>query len=193
MAEPGSIWSADGWALTHPQDLLSGNLQTWIEVSFRNASDTILALYRSQVLTSGNVTPGSWMSLPVTNQLDTVTYVVTNTTSELTAPAGTTKARYQLVLRQPAPYYDNGAIYYDDLNLVLQPSVVPVTLSAALDGENFEISFLTQNGVSYEVVYKNSLTNSSWNVIETIVGDGTTNTVSYPATAPVRTYTVQSP
>jgi beta-glucanase (GH16 family) len=193
VAEPGSIWSADGWALTHVQDLIQGNLESWIEVTFRDASDTILALYRSKVLTPGNVSPSSWMHLSVTNQLDTTTFMVTNTTSELTAPAGTIKARYQLVLRQPAPYYDNGAMYYDDLNLVLQPTVIPTSLTAALDGNNFEISFPTQIGVTYEVVYKNSLTNDTWNVIETIVGDGTTNSVSYPMTTPTRGYAVQSP
>jgi hypothetical protein len=84
-------------------------------------------------------------------------------------------------------------MYYDDLNLVLQPTIVPTTLSANLAGGNLEISFPTQNGVTYEVVYKNSMTDPSWNVIETIIGDGTTNSVSYPVTTPVRAYAVQSP
>jgi beta-glucanase (GH16 family) len=190
-AEPGSLWSADGWALTHAQDLMQAPNTTWIEVTFRNASDTILALYRSEVLNRGNVSVSSWMHLLVTNQLSPSTFVVTNTGPTLTAPAGTTKARYQLVFRQLG--YDDGAMYYDDLNLVLQPVAVPVTLSAALVGSNIQISFPTQNGVDYGVAYKTNLTDLNWIPIETVAGDGTTMTVSYPANSPTRFYTIQAP
>ena len=192
VAEPGSIWTADGWALTHVQDLIQPGITSWIEVSFRNASDTILALYRSKELDSGNISASSWMYLPVTNQLDTSTFLVTNTTSQLTAPAGTTKARYQLVHRQPL--FEDGAMYYDDLNLVLQPLAVPFTLSAALVGGNIEISFPTQNGVNYQMAYKSSLTNASWAPVGgAIVGDGSTNSISYPASGPAGFYRASTP
>jgi beta-glucanase (GH16 family) len=192
-AEPGSIWNADGWALTHAQDLFSGNLETWIEVSFRDVSDTVLALYRSDVLTPGNVAVSSWMYLAVTNQLNPSTFAVTNTTSTLTAPAGTATARYQLIFRQPAPFYDNGAMYYDDLNLFLQPSVLPFGLRASVAGGDFQIHFPTQNSIDYQVMYKDSVTNDTWIPIETVTGDGNTNTVTYPATNPARFYQVVSP
>ena len=190
-ADPGSIWTADGWALTHAQDLMQPVNTSWIEVSFRNASDTVLALYRSDVLDSGNVSVSSWMHLPVTNELDISSSLVTNTTSTLTAPAGTTKARYQLVFRQQANH--DGAMYYDDLNLVLQPVVTPITLDVAVVGGNIEISFPTQSCVSYLVAYKDSATDPNWTPIETVVGDGTTKSVSYPASNPARFYAVQTP
>ena len=83
-------------------------------------------------------------------------------------------------------------MYYDDLNLVLQPVITPPTLSATLVGTDIHISFPTQIGVSYQVEYKNALPDPSWNLIETVVGDGTTKSVSYLANAPARYYTVQA-
>jgi beta-glucanase (GH16 family) len=189
LAEPGSLWLADSWALTHPQDLMVGENITWIEVSFRDAADTVLSLYRSPVLTSANITAGSWMNLKVTEELDPTTSALIGSVDTLAAPAGTTKARYQVIFRQTNN--DGGSMYFDDFSLVEQ--ILPVALSASFSGEDIQISFLTQNGVSYQMAYKSSMTNANWTPIEIIVGDGTTNSVSYPMSSPVGFYGVLVP
>lgn len=128
-ASPGTSWSASGFALTHPQDLMSGTNTAWLEISFRDDSDNVLSLHRSDTLTSSNVTPGSWMDLSVSNTLDPNTFAVIGTTSELEAPAGTTKIRFQTVYRQDAGF-DGGSMYFDDLSLT---EIVVVPLVACIE------------------------------------------------------------
>jgi hypothetical protein len=192
-AEPGSVWTAAGWALTHPQDLMVGDNTAWIEVSFRDAADAVLSLYRSQILTSANVTAGSWMNLEVTEELNPTTGAVIGSVVTMPAPGGAAKVRYQVVFRQQ-PGYDNGAMYFDDLSLVEQITILPFSLSASADGGNIQISFPTQNGVNYQMAYKSSVTNASWAPIGgTIVGDGSTNSISYPASSPAGFYRASTP
>ena len=188
-AASGSLWEAGGWALTHPQDLMLGSNTAWIEVSFRDPADTILSLYRSQKLTSANVTPEAWINLEVTEKLNPSTGAVIDSVATMQAPAGTAKIRYQIVFRQMI--YDNGSMYFDDLNLVEQ--ILPFALDASLVDGDFQINFSAQKGVSYEVAYKTSLTNSNWIPIETIVGDDNTNSVSYPMSNPACFYKVSTP
>jgi len=53
-ADTGSIWTASGWAMSHAQDLMGGANQSWVEVTFRDASDQVIESYRSQVLAAGS-------------------------------------------------------------------------------------------------------------------------------------------
>lgn len=189
IAKPGSQWTAAGWALTHSQDLMVGENSAWIEVSFRDAADTILSCYRSALLTSANVSAGSWMNREVTEELDLATGTVIGSVDAMTAPTGTAKVRYQITFRQTN--YDGGSMYFDDLSLV--EKILPVTLTASLVSGDFKISFPTQDGVSYQMVWKSSLTNLNWIPIETIIGDGGTNSVSYAATNPACFYHISAP
>jgi hypothetical protein len=59
--------------------------------------------------------------------------------------------------------------------LLLAPAVA---LSAAPSGRNIELSFGTQSGFNYTVVYKNSLTDSTWSTLSTVPGDGASHTIS---------------
>ncbi|MEM9080027.1 MAG: glycoside hydrolase family 16 protein [Verrucomicrobiota bacterium] len=121
QATAGTTWQSGGFALTHPQDLMVGTNTAWLEVSFRDDSDNVLGLYRSEVLTAAAVTAGSWMTLLVNQEIDLNDFSVLGTVSELAAPAGTTKARVQTVFRQMAGF-DSGSVYWDDLSL--EPLVV---------------------------------------------------------------------
>jgi hypothetical protein len=78
--------------------------------------------------------------------------------------------------------------------VTVPPEIGPPTLNAALnEAEEIEISFETQPGVNYEVLYRNHFNESSWTPIETILGDGTTKSVSYPTLNPAfRLYAVQA-
>ncbi|MGJ8724651.1 MAG: glycoside hydrolase family 16 protein [Roseibacillus sp.] len=169
-AAPDTTWSAGGFALTHPQDLMSGNNTAWLEVSFRDGSGTVLGLYRSDVLTSANVTPGAWMALSVSNEIDPNTFAVLGTTSELEAPAGTTMIRFQTVYRQDGGN-DGGSMYFDDLSLV---EIVVVPLEACF--EKGTLLEWTAGSSSSTYQPQTSLDGLSWDDLgDIIVGDSVTS------------------
>jgi beta-glucanase (GH16 family) len=125
-ASPGSPFSAEGWAFSLAADGggIHGQGQFWLEVSFRDFGLNPLALYRSAIITGGNISSygglDQWFKLPITNQWSftnnggiAVAGVITNTTTNLVAPAGTAFARYQIVFRQGADNA-NGSAYFDD-------------------------------------------------------------------------------
>jgi hypothetical protein len=104
---PGSVWAASAKSLTHVQDLLGAGNQFWIEVSFRDAGNAILATHFSQIIDE-TVTPNVWNYLVVTN-------IDGTSGTSLTAPAGTTKVRFQEVLMQPS--FAGGSVYSDEMRL----------------------------------------------------------------------------
>jgi hypothetical protein len=64
---------------------------------------------------------------------------------------------------------------------MLVPAVVApqaVHLSISRTGNTISIQFPTQNGPSYTVLYKSSLTGGSWQTLTTITGDGTVKTAT---------------
>ena len=122
ISGPGASYSADGWAYTSITDTLAGQNIAWIEVSFRDASANVLALYRSASINTNSIATGgfpknSWNDLRVTNQYNPATYQLTNTANTLIAPVGTVFVRYQIVFQGDANY-SAGSVYFDDLNLV---------------------------------------------------------------------------
>ena len=124
VAAPGSIWSAQAWALTHHQDQMAPGDTAWIEVRFLDSSHSpttgTLALYKSQTIdpSSPTFTPDVWVNLQATNQIDIAdSTTVTNTVSNFTAPAGTSYIRYQFVLLQTGGTYAGGSMYVDDTDL----------------------------------------------------------------------------
>ena len=121
ISGPGATCSADGRAYMLSTDKLAGQNAVWIEVTFRDANANVLALYRSAIVTTNSVAKGifpvnTWMDLPVTNQYNPITYVITNTVTHLTAPAGTCFVRYQLLLQGDGKG-SGGSIYFDDCSL----------------------------------------------------------------------------
>jgi hypothetical protein len=82
----------------------------------------------------------------------------------------------------------SGSVFVDAMRLLQK---IPVTLSAAPSGGNIAISWLSQVGTSYQVVYKDNITDSAWTPVGgTVAGDGSTKTASFPATATQRFYSV---
>jgi beta-glucanase (GH16 family) len=126
----GTTYSADGWAYSLASDGggIHGQDAIWLEVSFRDAADNALALYRSSVVTGDNIAGfgglNTWFDLQITNQCafdDASDLVlspgtVTNTVQSLVAPPGTVYVRYQVVFQQGADNA-NGSMYFDDLTL----------------------------------------------------------------------------
>lgn len=122
ISGPGAVYAADGWAYTLSSDKLAGQNVAWIEVTFRDANASVLALYRSSQITTNAIATGvfpvnTWVDLAITNQYAPNLYTITNTTAHLVAPAGTHFVRFQIVFQGDANY-SAGSVYFDDLNLV---------------------------------------------------------------------------
>ncbi len=114
LSAPGNTYTADGWAYTASSDGngIHGQDTIWVEVSFRDASYNALALYRSAIVTSNNLASfggvDKWFDLQITNQCSfsnpsaqiLLPGTVTNTVTNLVAPAGTVYVRYQTVFMQ---------------------------------------------------------------------------------------------
>jgi len=136
---PGDTYSADGWAFSSSGDAINGYDSVWIEVSFRDASGNALADYRSAVVTSNNIASfggfDTWFDLQITNQcyfnnpskVILTPGTVTNTVTNLVAPAGTADVRYQVVFLQGADNA-NGSMYFDDLTLDQTSGTLPPPL-----------------------------------------------------------------
>jgi beta-glucanase (GH16 family) len=121
VASPGAAYSADGWAYNSSGDLLTNQNIAWIEVTFRNGSGNILALYRSSIITTNAIITGifpknTWVDLAVTNQYDPNSLQVTNTATSLVAPSGTSFVRYQIDF-QGDQHNSAGSVYFDDSTL----------------------------------------------------------------------------
>jgi beta-glucanase (GH16 family) len=121
LSGAGAVYAANGWAYTSASDTLAGQNAAWIEVSFRDASANVLALYRSSLITTNAIAnrtfpKSTWIDLPVTNQYDPNTYTITNYTTALVAPAGTSFVRCQITFEGDAGY-SAGSVYFDDLSL----------------------------------------------------------------------------
>jgi beta-glucanase (GH16 family) len=122
LCGPGAVYAATGWAFTRSSDALAGGNAAWIEVTFRDAAATVLALYRSKVLTtntlaeSGAFPRNTWNCLSVTNQYNSTTYQITNTVTRFVAPAGSVFVRLQVVFQGDAAG-SGGSVYFDDLSL----------------------------------------------------------------------------
>ena len=184
---PEATYTAGGWAYTPANDQMAGGNTAWIEVSFRDAGENILSLYRSAVISSSS-TVGVWLDLAVTNQLDPTTFATIGSVTNLAAPTGATFVRYQVVFRQPANAV--GAMLFDDLNLASSLESAPVEASASLSNGSLNISFPTILGQPYQVRYKNLIGEIAWQVLTNLTGDGGTMSVADSLGASRRFYSV---
>ena len=72
---PGATYTADGWVKLVSTNVLSGQNMVWIQVTFHDISNNVLALYKSSVITTnailrGTVPKDTWFNLSITNQYD---------------------------------------------------------------------------------------------------------------------------
>jgi beta-glucosidase len=73
---------------------------------------------------------------------------------------------------------------------MLVPVPAPPDISAYLSGSNTVISFPTQSGFSYLLVYKNSLQDAYWRLLSIVAGDGIVKTVTDPMNQSQRFYRI---
>jgi hypothetical protein len=194
---PGSVWKAAGHAyITSTTDDLSASNTCRVQVWFKNSGGTQVGpTYESfKIFGLGytNVYPmlprDTWVYLPVTNVVDS-TDTPTNFVQTFVAPAGAVSINYQVYYFHPAGN-TGGSVFWDDMELY---QIIPVTITPSVSGNNYNISFLTKGGSLYSVLYKTSLTDPTWNVLQSnITGTGSTVTVVDPITGQTRFYQVQT-
>lgn len=189
-AIPGDVFNMQGYMLNPAASPITGSSFGLFKIEFRDSGGTPL----EPIVEIGSSAGAPWYgaeSTPFLNAGSTTdTWIFSETQAE--APAGTVEVGFVILnVNQPG---NLGPMYFDDIQAILiGDPVLPFTLSTAIVGGNIQISFPTQNGVSYQVADKSSLTNETWTLIETIIGDGNTNTVSYVLSSTNSFYRVSTP
>jgi hypothetical protein len=192
---PGSVWKAAGHAyITSTTDNLSASNTCRIQVHFNDATGAAIPptyesykIYGAGFTTYPQLPRDTWVYLPVTNVVDQ-TDTPTNTVQTFVAPANAASISYQVYYYHPGS--TGGSVFLDDMELY---QLIPVTITPSVSGNTYKISFATRGGSTYAVLYKNSLTDPTWNVLQgNIAGTGTTVTVTDTITGQPRYYRVQT-
>jgi beta-glucanase (GH16 family) len=92
----------------------------------------------------------------------------------------------------PAEYRVDWIRIYDNGFTNLVGPGAPIALSASRAGSDVELSFQTQADLSYDVLYKTDILDSSWSLLQTVTGDGTTMSIFDPVTSPAGFYIVEA-
>lgn len=151
-AAAGDSFVADGWLFTPGGDKIAGGNSAWIEVSFLDANDNVLSLYRSAAMTSAS-TAGVWRNFIVDTQINPLNGAAIGTVGELVAPAGAVTVRKRVVFRQPATA--GGSVWYDDMSLTETTVVEPPAGTTVTVDPNetwlgyMNVSDLPANGGAY--------------------------------------------
>ncbi len=127
-SSPGSVYQASGWFYTSSSDMLGADCYVWIDVSFLDAHNNLLALYTSADF-SASVGADAWFQYQVTNACDLsspvatgdpyfTNYAVSEAVTNLVAPIGTTTVRYRFAYLQAGNDGNGGdyggACYFDE-------------------------------------------------------------------------------
>ena len=84
--------------------------------SFPFYRSSLITATTNAIATTGALPKSAWIDLPITNQYDPGKLTITNYTTSLVAPAGTSYVRYQITFQGDAAN-SGGSVYFDDLNL----------------------------------------------------------------------------
>jgi hypothetical protein len=130
-------------------------------IAFYDANGPIT--FTSPTINSASTTE-AWTPLQVTNATGGL---------DLVAPAGAVSATVQLYENNQS--YMGGNAYADDLYLTQTQAAAPPSFSikTSVSGGQLNISFPTVNGLTYDVLYKAKLNDSSaWQTNSTVAGNG---------------------
>ncbi|MEY4384935.1 MAG: hypothetical protein RLY20_218 [Verrucomicrobiota bacterium] len=185
----GQTYSASGWALTTTNDRIAEANSAWLEISFRDANSNLLSMFRSAAITSNSVA-GAWNYLPVTNQLNTTTFLTTGFVTNFVAPAGTSFARTQIVFRQPATA--GGAVLFDDISLRSgSAGEVATPVAGSLANGNLNLAYNSLLGAAYQVRSKTNLNDAAWTTLTNVTGNGSVQSLQLGLQSSSRFYTVK--
>jgi hypothetical protein len=193
-ATPGQIFTGDCWLFQSSLDPLTAPIhEAFLEVQFWGvAGGGPIAMYQSIIITNSLELQDEWLHLFATNGV-AAGYATTSTsnTNQLVAPEGTARVRFQITAH--AEGGGSGSVFVDAMRLQAITPVIknPVTISVARDGGNIVLSWPSENGSNYQVVYKDSLSDANWTTIgPVVVGDGNVKTASFSTTGNRRFYSV---
>jgi hypothetical protein len=147
--QPGYVYKASAWFLQSAGVPITDTGTAWLEVNFYN-SGTIIGNFQSAIISSSSPV-GVWTNL-------VVPYAV--------APAGADEVRCQI--NYHAGNVGGGEIFVDDVSCWLR---IPVSITPSVIKPNLLLSFPTQIGVTNQILYKNNLSDPTWQVLENVVGD----------------------
>lgn len=210
---PNATYNASGWFYTLSTDVMGPNNIAWLEVSFRNSSGQVLALYKSDNF-SAATGADAWYNLPVTNACDLgqpipsgdtnsayYYYAVTGAVTTLTAPPGTAFVRYQFAMVQGGGWPEGGgSVYFDDavLNQLTGPvppvigNVSPPNPSMFInpaDGISFTASSASGTTINNSGIHM-SLNGQDVTAGLNIIGTASAKTVTYSGLQSNTAYTV---
>jgi len=190
-ANPGEVYNLQGYLLNPSSAPIAGSSFGLFKIEFRNSVGTVLEPAAVEVGTSAASPYYGAESRPFLAASSSADMWIFSWT-QAEAPANTAWVSFILLnVNQPE---NPGPMYFDDIQAVLVDNQVqPFSLNYGLADGNIQIDFPAQIGIHYEVAYKSSLTNANWTPIETLIGNGKTNSFLYPMSDSVRFYRVSTP
>ncbi|MEY2429975.1 MAG: hypothetical protein QOJ40_2860, partial [Verrucomicrobiota bacterium] len=169
-ASPGNIFSGDCWLFQSSFDPLTAPTnEAFLEVQFWQGNVAPIAIYHSAAITNDPALQDAWLFLEATNGV-AAGYAQTSTANAkyLVAPAGTDHVRYQITLHKEGA--GSGSVFVDATRLMKK---IPVSVSTSISAGNITLSWLSQGATSYQVVFKDNLTDAAWTPIGGLIaGDG---------------------
>lgn len=187
-AVPGQIFTGDCWLWQSSLDpLLATVNEAYLEVQFRQGNANPIAIYNSILVINDPVMLDTWLFLQATNGV-AAGYAQTTTTNAkyLVAPPGTDRVRFQVTLHTEGG--GGGSVYVDAMRLM---SKIPASVSTAISGGDLILSWSSQGATSYQVVYKDELSDATWTPVGgAVAGDGTVKTAQFPVGGSKRFYAV---
>jgi len=82
----------------------------------------------------------------------------------------------------------NGDFYVDNIYFYSNSVAASPTIAASVSAHTFSLSFATQTGFNYTVQYKTNLTDSVWQTLSTVPGNGAAQVVTDPTASACRFY-----
>jgi hypothetical protein len=187
-AVPGQIFTGDCWLWQSSFDALLAPInEAFLEVQFWPVAGAPIAIYQSLKITNDVAMQDTWLHLEATNGVP-AGYASTSTSNAkyLVAPAGTDHVRFQLTSH--AEGGGSGSVFVDAMRLLRK---VPVTVSSQIGGGNITLSWPSEVSSTYQVVYKDNLTDANWTSVGgAVAGDGTVKSASFPVAGSKRFYSV---
>jgi hypothetical protein len=170
--QPGYVYKANAWFLQSAGAPITDTATAWLEVNFYTQGN-LIGNFKSAIISS-NSPVGVWTNL-------VVPYAV--------APAGADEVRCQI--NYLAGNVGGGEIFVDDVSCWLR---IPVTITPSVTNANLLLSFPSQIGVTNYILYKNNLTDPTWQLLTNWVGD-LSGQAAIPTskTVPSRFYRVNTP
>jgi hypothetical protein len=163
-----------------------------LELGFRSTVDGATASWGATVVPAG--IPNVWMR--ITRAGDTFTgYRSSNGVDWIALGTNTLALPSTMSVGIGVTAHDNTRLATGVFSnfRITQDLARPVMNNLTYSGGQFGLSFLSQQGATYQVEYSDSLSPANWQPLETVIGDGTVkNIADRNATVPNRFYRIRA-